>query len=165
MRQMHFQRAELVETSGWLGRERRNDSVLSLSSLAYWLSGSLIAVAGMAAAGTFLIPGVLRGLPVMNGSARGTALVLFAVALPLLAISMWLTSRGSARGAIACTSALIVGIDVDALRARFAHGTPVRPIAVFMLAIVVLNAAAWLGQILPATFSRAEPAFLDGTGL
>jgi hypothetical protein len=34
-----------------------------------------------------------------------------------------------------------------------------------MLAIVVLNAAAWLGQILPATFSRAEPAFLDGTGL
>lgn len=56
----------------------------SLPRSTYVLSGALALVAAAAAAGTFFIPGVLRGPAVMNGSARGTGLVVIAVAvLPL----------------------------------------------------------------------------------
>jgi hypothetical protein len=48
----------------------------------YWMSAALAVASGVAAALTLLAPDVLRGTPVMNGSARGTALVALVVALP-----------------------------------------------------------------------------------
>lgn len=67
---------------------------------AYWLSASLAAVSAIAAALTLLAPGVLRGVPVMNGSARGTALVVLVVALPILVVSMIRVSLGAFRPVI-----------------------------------------------------------------
>ena len=49
---------------------------------------------------TFLIAGVLRGTAVMNGSARGTSLVVLLIGVPLLASSMLAASRGSAGAAL-----------------------------------------------------------------
>lgn len=51
-------------------------------------------VAAVAAATTFLVPGVLNGTAVMNGSARGTALVVLVVAVPALVVSMLAAARG-----------------------------------------------------------------------
>ena len=62
------------------------------------MSAILGAVSTLAAAGTALIPDVLSGTPVMNGSARGTALVVLIVAVPTLACSALAAQRGSPRG-------------------------------------------------------------------
>ncbi|HEX6151776.1 hypothetical protein [Nocardioides sp.] len=54
-------------------------------------------VSAAAAALTAFVPDVLVGTPVMNGSARGTALVVLFVALPVLAGSTRSAHRGSTR--------------------------------------------------------------------
>lgn len=46
---------------------------------------------------TLTVPGLLRGPEVMNGSARGTALVMLVVAAPLTAVAMTWARRGSHR--------------------------------------------------------------------
>ena len=61
------------------------------------MSGLLGVVSTLAAAGTLFIPDVLSGPAVMNGSARGTALVVLFAAVPILAGSMHATRRGSTR--------------------------------------------------------------------
>ena len=61
------------------------------------------ALAGVAATGStarFFLPGVLSGPDVMNGSARGTALVMLVVGLPVLLGAMLLARRGSDRAVI-----------------------------------------------------------------
>jgi hypothetical protein len=66
----------------------------------YLLSLLLALAAATATALTFFIPGILTGPAVTNGNARGTALVMLAVAVPGLLVSMWLQSRGSWRALI-----------------------------------------------------------------
>ena len=68
--------------------------------LAYGLSAALAAVTAGAMAGTYLMPGLLRGPAVMNGSARGTALVMLLAGAPVLAGSMLLAAQGSAGAVI-----------------------------------------------------------------
>jgi hypothetical protein len=63
----------------------------------YALSLVLAMVGGVTAALTVFLPDVLTGPPVTNGNARGTALVIFAVATPVLVSSIWLQRRGSSR--------------------------------------------------------------------
>jgi hypothetical protein len=60
----------------------------------YVLSAALGVATMLASAPTLFLPGVLRGPAVMNGSARGTALVALFVALPLLGVAMALAARG-----------------------------------------------------------------------
>lgn len=60
---------------------------------------------------------------------------------------------------------LFPAVDRRAFGARVSVGMPARSVAGFALAIAVLNAAAWLGAIVPALL-RSEPASLmKGTGL
>ena len=80
------------------------------------LLGALPLVAAAAAALNFAWPQVLSGPAVMNGSARGTALVVLVVAVPTLAAS--------------------IGPVVDRL--------PAPPIAIYIWVVVLLNALAWL---------------------
>lgn len=68
---------------------------------AFAVSGLLALASATAAAGTYFVPGVLRGPAVMNGSARGTALVMLVFGLPLLAGTMYLAWTGSMRARIA----------------------------------------------------------------
>ncbi len=60
----------------------------------------------IAAVPTFFVAGVLNGTPVMNGSARGTALTMFALALPVLAVGLVTSTRGSVWGRAALIGAL-----------------------------------------------------------
>lgn len=173
----------------------------ALAPSTYWLSGTLALVTAAAAAGTFFIPGVLRGPAVMNGSARGTALVVLVVAIPALLLSMRTAALGSVRalvvwlGAIAYIAyqavlftfetpfnqlfLLYVGmfslsfwsivvivrqLDLESLRARFSPKLPVRGLATYALIIVVVNALAWLQNVLPGMLSSVPPSWLDGTG-
>ena len=64
------------------------------------VSGLLAVASGVAAAATFFIPGVLRGTAVMNGSGRGTALVMMVLGIPVLLAAMYLAARGSLRARI-----------------------------------------------------------------
>jgi hypothetical protein len=62
--------------------------------------GIALAVASLAAAvPTYTVDGVLGGTAVMNGSARGTALVVAVLAVPVLVVGMVLTRRGALLGA------------------------------------------------------------------
>lgn len=60
----------------------------------------------VAAVPTFFVDGVLNGTPAMNGSARGTALTMFALALPVLAVGLVTSTRGSVWGRAALIGAL-----------------------------------------------------------
>jgi hypothetical protein len=70
------------------------------------LCAALAAVVVVAAVPTFFVDGILNGTPVMNGSARGTALSMFALALPVLAVGLITSTRGSIRGRAALIGAL-----------------------------------------------------------
>ena len=60
---------------------------------------------------------------------------------------------------------LLRAIDVEVFAARFAaRGVPARARAIYLGAIAVLNAVAWLATVIPALFTRS-PTFLVGTGL
>ena len=174
----------------------------ALARSTYWLSGALALVTAAAVAATFFIPGVLRGPAVMNGSARGTALVVLVIAVPALLLSMRAAAATSVRalivwmGSIAYIAyqAVLFGlatpfnqvfllylamftlsfwsvvsivrqVDLEALRARFSPKLPVRGLASYALIIVLLNALAWLRNVVPGVLSSTSPSWLEGTGL
>ncbi|MET8518659.1 hypothetical protein [Nocardioides sp. NPDC004968] len=70
------------------------------------LCAAVAALVVVAAVPTFFVDGILNGTPVMNGSARGTALTMFALALPVLAVGLVTSTRGSVRGRAALIGAL-----------------------------------------------------------
>jgi hypothetical protein len=70
------------------------------------LCAALAVVVAVAAVPTFFVDGILNGTPVMNGSARGTALTMFALALPVLAVGLVTSTQGSVRGRAALIGAL-----------------------------------------------------------
>jgi hypothetical protein len=169
---------------------------------AYWLSAALGVAVAAGSLLTFTGPALLRGTAVMNGSARGTALVVLLAGVPALACSMLLAARGSAAAVVTwlgstgfllynalmfvfatpanrlfplylamlalsawSAGALLRQADVAALGALFSPRTPVRGIAVYVWATVILNAAAWLARIVPAVLRGGAPGYLRGTGL
>jgi hypothetical protein len=60
----------------------------------------------VAAVPTFVVDGILNGPPVMNGSARGTALVMVALALPVLVLGLVPSGLRTPAGAAALLGAL-----------------------------------------------------------
>ncbi|HEX6139495.1 MAG TPA: hypothetical protein VF013_03415 [Candidatus Limnocylindria bacterium] len=60
----------------------------------------------LAAALTFFLPDVLLGPAVMNGSARGTALIMLVLAAPMLVVGLALAGRGSRWAAVLTAGAL-----------------------------------------------------------
>jgi hypothetical protein len=127
----YFRRRDMVVLEG--GAQK---APLSLGRAPYWLSGSLGAVAAIAAAVTFFVPGVLRGTAVMNGSARGTALVVLFVAVPTLLLAMFAVTRGSARGAIVWLGA--VGY-IAYNSVLFLFATPFNNLFLFYVAMLSLS--------------------------
>jgi hypothetical protein len=75
-------------------------------ALAYRLSTALAVVAALAAAVGVLAPGVFRDPAASAGSARGTALVILLIAVPLLVAAMRLATRGVAWASVAWLGAL-----------------------------------------------------------
>jgi hypothetical protein len=140
-------------TSGGAGQ-----ALVPIASAAFWLSVLLTAVAAIAAAATLYAPGVLRGPAVMNGSARGTALVALFVGVPLLALSMVAAERGSARGAIAWLGAVAYLLYNAVL---FLLATPFNrlfPLYAALFALAVWSAAMLLHRMdVPALAGRFAP--------
>lgn len=169
--------------------------------VAYTLSIAL-AVVTTVATGLTAFGDVLRGPDVMKGSARGTAIVVLFVTVPLLTAAMWATVRGSvaallvwlggvahilyqsvlflfgtpfndlfllyvAMASLALWSLIVIlaSIDVGTVRARVEPTLSVRPIAVYVWVIVVLNGALWLKTAASGIGAEGTPGFLVGTGL
>jgi hypothetical protein len=166
------------------------------------LTVGLAAAALVTSVGTFFTTGILTGPAAMNGSARGTALVILVVAVPVLLGSMAMAVRGSQRAVLGWLGAtgyllynavmflfgtpfnplflayvamlslslwtvvaLLRGIDVDRLGRYLSGNVPARAVAAYLLAVAVLNTAAWLVAVVPATLADEPMALLDGTGL
>lgn len=79
---------------------------IAVSARTTRLCVAVAALVLIAAVPTFFVDGILNGTPVMNGSARGTALTMFALALPVLAAGLATSAHGSARGRAALIGAL-----------------------------------------------------------
>ncbi len=110
--------------------------VLRSGALAYWLSGALALAALTSALLTFLLTGILRGPAVMNGSARGTALAIVLIAVPVLTGSLVLAWRGSAVAVLAWLGTTAV-LAYNALMFLFA--TPVNRLFPLYLAMLSLS--------------------------
>jgi len=87
-----------------LGEDVRRSDVVSPRTRR--LCAAVAALVAVAAVPTFFVEGVLNGTPVMNGSPRGTALTMFALALPVLAVGLVTSSRGSVWGRASLIGAL-----------------------------------------------------------
>ena len=114
------------------------------------LAGVLAVSSLVAGAGTALWPGVLDGTAVMNGSARGTGLVVALVGVPTLAVSLTLARRGSVAAAtvlVGCTAYLTY----NAVMLCFATPlNPLFPAYVAMLGSGVLTLAAVVPSLVAA---------------
>jgi hypothetical protein len=108
------------------------------AAAAYKLSAALAVLAAVAGALSFFAAGLLRGPAVMNGSTRGTALVVMAVAVPLLVWSMVLAARGSARAIVGWLGALGYLL-YNAL--LFVFATPFNRL--FLLYLAMLSLSVW----------------------
>ena len=87
-----------------------------IGAAAVSMSTAVVLVAAVGGAWTAWNPGLLKGPAVMDGSARGTALVLVAVALPALVVSMLLAARGVHKAVITWLSALLFVAYNEAVR-------------------------------------------------
>lgn len=112
--------------------------VLPASGAAYWLSGALALMSAVAAAMTFFVPGILTGPAAMNGSARGTALVVLAVAVPVVLIAMRAAARGSVRAVIAWLGAAGYLLYNAVM---FVFATPFNRL--FLVYVAMLSLALW----------------------
>ena len=95
-------------------------------------------VALVAGVWTFADPGLLHGPDAMQGSARGTSLVLVAVAVPVLLASLGLANRGSGTSALVTAGALLYVV-YNALLLLFL--TPFN--AAFLVYVALLGSALW----------------------
>ena len=83
----------------------RKTEWISFRSVPFVISIMAATMSAIAAGLTLFVPDVLRGPAVMNGSARGTAVVALFVAVPLLLVSMVAVARGATRPVILAVGA------------------------------------------------------------
>lgn len=134
----------------------------ALQPSAFLVSSLLAAVAAAASAAMWFLPELLHGAPAMDGSARGTALMVMAVGVPLLAASMYATSRGSARAVFVWAGTIAFLLYQSVL---YVLATPFNELFLVyeaMLALGIWSAVTLVGQIgvraLPALFDERFPA-------
>ena len=108
------------------------------SPVAHILSVGLGVVAVAAAAPTFFADGLLRGPAAMNGSARGTALVMMLVGVPVLLAAQLVTRRG-VRRAVPIWLGSCAYLLYNAFMLLF--GTPFN--GVFLLYVATFSLALW----------------------
>jgi hypothetical protein len=143
---------------------RVRDSARPLTA-AYWVSGALALVAALAAGASFFVPGVLRGPAVMNGSARGTALVMLVVGLPVLLVSMYLAARGSIRAKVVWLGVVAYLIYNSVM---FILGTPLNQLYLFyeaMLALSIWSAILLIRTIDLDSFAKRFAAALPARAI
>jgi hypothetical protein len=133
----------------------------ALRPSAYLLSSLLAVVAAAASAAMWFWPELLNGEPAMDGSARGTALVVLVAGVPLLACSMWATSRGSARAMFVWAGSVAFLLYQSVL---YVLATPFNALFLLyeaMLALGIWSAVTLISQVgvrrLPELFDERAP--------
>jgi hypothetical protein len=116
------------------------------SVVACRLAVALAVVTAAACALTFFLPDVLVGPDVMNGSARGTALVVLLATLPVLVAGLALTDRGSAFGVLLLSGAVAHLLYQSVL---FLFATPFNDL--FLLYVAMFGLALWVAIALAAS--------------
>lgn len=119
------------------GETLRTGMVLSLVTAAVAVSAGLW---------TFADPGLLHGPEAMQGSARGTALVLVALAVPTLLGSLWTAVRAVPAALLVVVGALLYVVYNAVL---FLFLTPFN--AAFLVYVALLGCALWSVGYLVAT--------------
>jgi hypothetical protein len=120
------------------------------SGLLFWLLLLAAAANAAAAALTFFVPDILTGPAVMNGSARGTALIMLVLGVPLLLVSIWLERSGSRWAPILRLGALAY-LAYNGFLLLFA--TPFN--SLFLVYIVAMSSTAFA---LGTSLLRADPS-------
>ena len=128
-------------------------------TLTYWLSGALAVLALIASAIGVFFPQLFRDAAVTAGNARGTDLVILAVAIPALLISMALAARGSLRAQVVWLGALGY-ILYNAV--FFAFAVVFNPL--FLVYVGVLSLALWalVALLLAVDVARLRAGFSRG---
>ena len=117
----------------------------------------LAAVTAVACLANLLVPDLLSGTAVMNGSAKGTSLVALVVAVPLLAVSSWRAHIGSTHALVLATGATAYLLYNSVL---FLFATPFNQ--AFLLYVAMLGLAAWsLAGLSLALWSRVDELATD----
>jgi hypothetical protein len=118
--------------------------------LVAWLSGALVIISVSAAAITVAVPEVLTGPAAMNGSARGTALVVLAMAMPTLVVSV----RTARDGSVVATAVWLGALGYLTYNSvMFVFATPYNRL--FLLYVAMLSLSFWTTILLTW---RALPA-------
>ena len=119
------------------------------------LSGLLVVVAAGGAVVTAWVPGVLSGPAAMNGSARGTALVVLFLGVPALVTGMLLNSAGRRLGFPVWLGALAFLAYQGVL---FLFATPFNEL--FLVYVAMLSTALWsIAVLMPyVDRQRVDPA-------
>jgi hypothetical protein len=104
--------------------------------VAYPLSISLAATTLIGAGLSFLLPDLLGGPDVMNGSVRGTGLILSAVTVPAMLAAMWFAARGSTVASLVWVGAVAHVLYQSVL---FLFGTPFNELFLVYVAMGVLG--------------------------
>ena len=121
------------------------------------LAGVLAAVTTVACLANLLVPDLLSGTAVMNGSAKGTSLVALVVAVPLLLVSSWRAKIGSTHALVLATGATAYLLYNSVL---FLFATPFNQ--AFLLYVAMLGLAAWsLVGLSLALWSRVDELATD----
>ena len=114
-------------------------SVVPSPGIAVRLSAALAGVAVVAAGLTLFVPRILYGPAAMNGSARGTALVMLVIAVPVVTAGCWwATTRRSVRGVVVWSGGLAYLLYNAVL---FLLATPFNTL--FLLYVAMLSLAIW----------------------
>ena len=139
-------------------------AVLAGGTAPFRLAAALAAVAVLAALPTLLLPSLLSGPDVMVGSARGTALVVLVLTVPVLLLAVHATARGSARGLVIWLGAVAHLLYQSVM---FLFATPLN--SLFLLYVAMLGLSVWTAGLLLARtdvdalasrFSRGAPVRL-----
>jgi hypothetical protein len=121
------------------------------------LCAAVAAAVVVAAVPTFFVDAILNGTPVMNGSARGTALTMFALALPVLVVGLVTSIQGSIWGRIALIGALAY-LTYNAT--LLVYATPFNQL--FLAYVALLGLSLW--SLVSALFDP-RPPLVPGSGL
>ena len=154
--------ATVISRESHVGAEGAGVRVIGPGGPAYWLSAALALAAAAGSLLTFTIPAILRGPAVMNGSARGTALVVLLVGVPVLACSMLLAARGSPAAVITWLGSVAFLLYNSLM---FVFATPANRLFPLYLATLALGAWSagtllWQADVtaLGGLFSQRTPA-------
>jgi hypothetical protein len=124
--------------------QRRPGTLRSLRTAAT-LALATSVIAAVVGAWTALDPGLLHGPAAMRGSARGTALVLLVVAVPMLVVSVLRATRGSGPALLTWGGALLYVVYNSVLLLFL---TPFN--AAFLAYVAMLGCAGWAVGLLLA---------------